>query len=420
MTLIVTKFGGTSVRDADRIRNAARVVAEEVEQGHQVVVVVSAMAGETNRLTELAATVTTVDDADARREKDALLSTGEQVSAALFALALRAHGVRARSLNGRQMVLRTDGRFGNARIRSIDDALVRGHLDDGQVVVVTGFQGIDDQGDVVTLGRGGSDTSAVAMAAALAADTCIIYTDVDGIYTADPRICTAARRLERIAAEEMLELAAEGAKVLQHRSVELAMKHGVHLVVKRSFGEPGGTTIVPNLSDLEALKVTAVVSDGGQAQVGILGVENRADMLAVLLAPLARDDISIDLITHSVGMDGRATLNFSLDSARLPESLSSIESAAQSLGAQRIQVLDEACKISVVGIGMRTRAGVAQRVFSLLSEHNIPIHLGISTEIKVSCLVPADCEHDAVRILHEGFGLHHMVAAAAANAATTA
>ncbi|HEX5136526.1 MAG TPA: aspartate kinase [Planctomycetota bacterium] len=405
MRILVQKFGGTSLADADRVLAAARRTARAVAEGWSVIVVVSAMAGETNRLLKLASQFGNGTDRRRLREVDALVATGEEVSAALMALALQSLDVRARSLTAHQVLLRCDGRFQNARIRSVDSEELRSLLEKGSVPVVTGFQGIDDEGNVATLGRGGSDTTAVALAVAISAEECEIFTDVEGVYTTDPNLCPEARKLHRIACEDMLELASLGAKVLQIRSVELAMKGTTRIHVRSTFTDREGTMITPGNNDLEAPVVTGIACDMNQARVTIVGLKDRPDLLAKVFEPLARDEISVDLITQNLAADGSVTVTFTLEANRLDAARTSIDPVVHELQGREAQVDRDVAKVSAVGIGMRTHAGVAQKMFAILSGAGIPIRLAVSTEIKVSCVVPSNCGAQAVRLLHAGFGL---------------
>jgi aspartate kinase len=405
MRILVQKYGGTSLANVGRILGAARRTASAVADGWSVVVVVSAMAGETDRLLKLAAEFGNGTDRRRLREVDALIATGEEVSAALMALALQSLGVHARSLTAQQVLLRCDGPFQNARIRSVGSGELLSVLQKGAVAVVTGFQGIDDEGNVATLGRGGSDTTAVALAVAMRAQECEIFTDVEGVYTADPGVCPDARKLDRIACEDMLELASLGAKVMQVRSVELGMKGGLTIHVRSTFSEREGTRIMPNMDDLEAAVVTGIACDTKQAQVTITGLKDRPDLLAKVFEPLATDDISVDLITQNVASDHSVTVTFTLEANRLDAARSSIEPAVRELGGREVLVDRDVAKVSAVGIGMRTHAGVAHKMFALLCEAGIPIRLAVSTEIKTSCIIPSRFGDQAVRLLHAGFGL---------------
>ena len=396
------KFGGTSVGSVDRIRNVAKRAVSAHARGDQVVVVVSAMSGETNRLLGLAREIVPVPDA---RELDVIASTGEQVTSALLALAIQSEGGKARSFLGHQVRILTDGAFTKARIRSIDDERLRKALAEGYIAVVAGFQGADDEGNITTLGRGGSDTSAVAVAAALKADVCEIYTDVDGVYTTDPNICPSARKISKISYEEMLELASLGAKVLQIRSVEIAMRHQVAVHVRSSFSDAEGTWVVAEDKGLEEVSVAGVAYDRGDACVQILGIDDKPGVAAELFGVIADNNVSVDMIVQSATPGERSELTFTMAKTDLERAKPIIEETAQRLGSKSIVYDTEVTKVSIVGLGMRSHAGIAAKMFRLLAGERINI-LAISTsEIKVSCLIPAKYTELAVRVLHDGFGL---------------
>jgi len=398
----VQKFGGTSVGSVDRIRNVAKRAVSAHARGDQVVVVVSAMSGETNRLLGLAREIVPVPDA---RELDVIASTGEQVTSALLALAIQSEGGKARSFLGHQVRILTDGAFTKARIRSIDDERLRKALAEGYIAVVAGFQGADDEGNITTLGRGGSDTSAVAVAAALKADVCEIYTDVDGVYTTDPNICPSARKISKISYEEMLELASLGAKVLQIRSVEIAMRHQVAVHVRSSFSDAEGTWVVAEDKGLEEVSVAGVAYDRGDACVQILGIDDKPGVAAELFGVIADNNVSVDMIVQSATPGERSELTFTMAKTDLERAKPIIEETAQRLGSKSIVYDTEVTKVSIVGLGMRSHAGIAAKMFRLLAGERINI-LAISTsEIKVSCLIPAKYTELAVRVLHDGFGL---------------
>ena len=402
MALVVQKFGGTSVGSVDRIRNVAKRAVSAHARGDQVVVVVSAMSGETNRLLGLAREIAAVPDA---RELDVIASTGEQVTSALLALAIQSEGGKARSFLGHQVRILTDGAFTKARIRSIDDERLRKALAEGYIAVVAGFQGADDEGNITTLGRGGSDTSAVAVAAALKADVCEIYTDVDGVYTTDPNICPSARKISKISYEEMLELASLGAKVLQIRSVEIAMRHQVAVHVRSSFSDAEGTWVVAEDKGLEEVSVAGVAYDRGDACVQILGIDDKPGVAAELFGVIADNNVSVDMIVQSATPGERSELTFTMAKTDLERAKPIIEETAQRLGSKSIVYDTEVTKVSIVGLGMRSHAGIAAKMFRLLAGERINI-LAISTsEIKVSCLIPAKYTELAVRVLHDGFGL---------------
>jgi aspartate kinase len=336
---------------------------------------------------------------------DSLAATGEQVSAALMALAIQEQGVPARSFLGHQIKIRTDGAFKRARIKVIEAETLHAALRAGEIAVVAGFQGVDAAGNTTTLGRGGSDTSAVAIAVAVGAEECEIYTDVPGVLTADPQVCPDAHIIDRIAHEEMLELASLGARVLQTRSVELAMKYGVPVRVRSSFDDGPGTLVVPDTNDLEARVVNGVAHDDNQTKISVVALADAPDLLARLFKPLADDQISVDLIVHSVADSGRMTVSFTLGKEDVDRAVASVRRVTTELGGTEVRVDPDVVKVSIVGLGMRSRAGVAQQMFAILSREHIPIHLAVSTEIKVSCVVPSRYCELAVRALHDGFGL---------------
>jgi len=407
MSRIVMKFGGTSVADLDRIRNVARRVAREVAAGHEVAVVVSAMAGTTNQLVAWCQALSPLHDA---REYDAVVATGEQVTAGLVAIALQEAGVDARSWQGWQIPLRTDGAHGRARIDSIDGALLIARMQSGQVPVVAGFQGIGPDNRVTTLGRGGSDTSAVALAAAVKADRCDIYTDVDGIYTTDPRIVPRARKLHRIAYEEMLELASVGAKVLQTRSVELAMKERVRVQVLSSFadadgGDLPGSLVVDEDEIVEKEVVAGIAYSRDEAKVTVKRVPDRPGIAAAVFGPLSEAGINVDMIVQNISADGTTDMTFTLGRADLPRAQATLDANKAAIGFAELLADPNVAKISVVGVGMRSHAGVASTMFRTLSEKSINIQVISTSEIKVSVLIAADYTELAVRALHTAYGL---------------
>ncbi len=406
--IVVLKFGGTSLSDADTIRNSAKYAIREHETYRQVIVVVSAMAGETNRLLSMGRQFGHVLDTSRQREFDALVSTGEQVSAALMAMAIQEKGVAARSLTAHQIKIHTDNRFQSARIISIDSSELLRVLQQNMIAVVTGFQGIDSDGNIVTLGRGGSDTTAVALAVALNADSCKIYTDVKGVYTTDPTILPKSRLLKTLFFEEMIELASSGAKVLQIRSVELAMKNNMEIHVRSSISETPGTRVISERKGLETLTVTAIAHDDNQAKIAIVGLENYPDILSRVLEPLANANIVLDLITQNVGVDGKMTVSFTINECDLEASQKCLDSAISEGLSGDIFVERKLVKISAVGIGMRTHSGIAHKVFKLLNDQGIPILMGLSTEIKVSCIIPAEFRNQAIAVLHEGLELYKL------------
>ncbi len=404
MALIVQKFGGTSVGSIERMRNVARRALATQKAGHDVVVIVSAMSGETNRLLGLAHEVTKMPEA---REMDVIAATGEQVSAGLVAMAIQAEGGRARSLLGHQVRILTDDAFTKARIKTIDSEKIADTLKRGEIAVIAGFQGVDGHGDITTLGRGGSDTSAVAIAAAIGASACEIFTDVDGVYTTDPNICPSARKIDRISFEEMLELASLGAKVLQIRSVEIAMKYGVPVHVRSSFSEAEGTWVVKEESALEEVVVAGVAYDKGEARVHLVGIEDKPGMVADLFEQISGKNISVDMIiqTATTGAAERANITFTVAKTDLVRGKPFLEEVAKGVGAREVRYDEDVVKVSIVGLGMRSHAGVAAKMFRILANEGINIQAIATSEIKVSCLIAAKYTELAVRALHDGFGL---------------
>jgi aspartate kinase len=398
--LVVQKYGGTSVADVDRIRNVADRIGRTRAAGHDVVVVVSAMAGETNRLLALAkAAARTPDD----RESDALVATGEQVTAALTALALQDTGVAARSFLGHQVRIETDSAHGKARITRIDVERLRDALGGGAVAVVAGFQGVDGQGSITTLGRGGSDTSAVALAAALGADVCEIYTDVDGVFTSDPRIVPQARKLDRIAYDEMLELASLGAKVLQIRSVEFAKRYRVAVHVRSSFNDSEGTWVVEEDPTMEEVSVAGVAYDRDEAKLTVLRVPDRPGVAAQVFGPIARANIVVDMIIQNASADGTTDLTFTVPRVDFDKARGLLDATAREIGAQGIAAQTDVAKVSIVGVGMRAHAGIAARMFEVLSAEGINIQMISTSEIKISVVIDAKYTELAVRTLHDAF-----------------
>ncbi len=404
MTLVVQKYGGTSVADPERIRNVAARIKRQVEQGDQVAVVVSAMAGTTNQL------VNWVHGLDAAgydtAEYDQVVASGEQVSVGLLAIALQTLGVPARSFLGWQAGFRTDAAYSKARILEIDPVPVRSCLDAGAVAVVAGFQGMGPEGRVTTLGRGGSDTSAVALAAALGADRCDIFTDVDGVYTTDPRIVAKARKLDRITYEEMLEMASLGAKVLQTRSVALAMQHHVRVQVLSSFEDRPGTLVVDEDEIVETQIVSGIAYSRDEARITVLGVKDRPGVAAAIFGPLSGSGINVDMIVQSVSRDGEyANLTFTVTRSDLPRALAVLERANDDIRYERVVADADVVKISIVGVGMRSHAGIAHQMFATLAAKGINIHAIATSEIKVSVLIGEEYTELALRALHTAYGL---------------
>jgi aspartate kinase len=405
MALIVQKYGGTSVANPERIRNVARRVANYKALGHQVVVVVSAMSGETNRLIGLAKEI--MPDPDPR-ELDQMVSTGEQVTIALTAMALMDLGIKAKSYTGSQVRILTDDAHTKARILDIDGSNMRKDLDAGYVVVVAGFQGVDENGDITTLGRGGSDTTGVALAAALKADECQIYTDVDGVYTTDPRVVPEARRLKSITFEEMLELASQGSKVLQIRSVEFAGKYKVKLRVLSSFEEEGDGTLITfeEEDNMEQPIISGIAFNRDEAKVTVLGVPDRPGIAYQILGPIADANIDVDIIIQNTGADGTTDFTFTVHKNELNKALDILRNQVQGhIGAREITGDDKIAKVSIVGVGMRSHVGIASQMFRTLAEEGINIQMISTSEIKIAVVIDEKYMELAVRVLHKAFGL---------------
>ncbi len=403
MARIVQKFGGTSVADLDRIRAVAQRVKSEVDAGNEVAVVVSAMSGTTNQLVQWSRDIGPLHDA---REYDVIVSTGEQVTVGLLAIALQNIEVDARSWLGWQMALQTDEVHGSARINTIETDRLIERLSSGQVAVVAGFQGITPDGRISTLGRGGSDTSAVALAAALNADRCDIYTDVDGVYTTDPRVMPKARKLERITFEEMLEMASAGAKVLQTRSVAMAMRHNVKLQVLSSFSAQPGTLVVNEELNMEQQKISGIAYSRDEAKITLVGLPDRPGIAAFVFGALADNHINVDMIVQSASADKTQTdITFSLGSLYLEKALSILKDIREELGYKNVVGDIDVAKISIVGTAMRSQPGIAKTMFSVLAEKGINLHVISTSEIKISVLVDSDYTELAVRSLHDAFEL---------------
>lgn len=402
MSLIVQKFGGTSVGDAERIKNVASRIAKSCADGNSIVVVLSAMSGETDRLLSLAKSIVS----DPRgRETDVLLSTGEQVSIALLSMALEELGVPAVSFTGSQVKILTDNVYNKARIEDIDSTRLRATLDDGKVAVVAGFQGVDSEGNITTLGRGGSDTTAVALAAALEADECQIYTDVDGVYTTDPRIVPEARRLSQVTYEEMLEMASLGAKVLQIRAVEFASKYKVKLRVLSSFCDGIGTLITTEENIMEEALISGVTLNRNEAQVMMVGVPDRPGVASSILGPVADANIEVDMIVQNSAADGATDFTFTVSRDDYDLTLKILNEIAETLSAREVRGDRNIVKLSIVGVGMRSHAGIASRMFKALSKENINILMISTSEIKISIVVDQKYSELGVRVLHSEFGL---------------
>ncbi|MGO1766427.1 aspartate kinase [Advenella sp. S44] len=413
MSLIVHKYGGTSMGSVERIKNVAKRVAKWHNAGHQVVVVPSAMSGETNRLLGLAKEISELSDG---RELDMLASTGEQASSSLLALALQAEGIKARSFTGWQVPVNTDSSYTKARIKSIEDKRVKAELDSGRVVIVTGFQGVDPDGHITTLGRGGSDTSAVAIAAAIGADECLIYTDVDGVYTTDPRVVPEARRLSVVSFEEMLEMASLGSKILQIRSVEFAGKYKVPLRVLSSLTDPAiplqeeknsGTLITfEEDSKMESAVISGIAFSRDEAKLTLLGVPDKPGVAYAILGPVAKANIDVDMIIQNQSVDGTTDFSFTVNRSEFKRATELLtDTILPAVGAREVLTDDKVCKVSIVGIGMRSHAGVASQMFSTLAKEGVNIQMISTSEIKTSVLIDDKYMELAVRALHKAFGL---------------
>lgn len=402
MALIVQKYGGTSVGTIERIHHVADHIERSRKEGHQVVVVLSAMSGETDRLLKLAHQVTAIPD---ERELDMLLSTGERVTIALLAMDLRGRGVNACSFTGRQVGIHTDSAHTKARISRVAAERIKHALSDGIVPVVAGFQGINERSDVTTLGRGGSDLTAVALAAALKADRCIIFTDVDGVYTADPNIVPGARRLDRISYEEMLEMASLGAKVLQSRSVEFAAKFSVPVEVNSSFKEGKGTLVTHEDADMESVMVSGVTGDRNQAKITIIGVPDHPGIAAKIFGPVAEASIVVDMIIQNVSQASLTDISFTVPRTDLRKAVDLVQRIAKEIEAKSVAVTEAMAKVSLIGVGMRSHSGIAARMFDILSREGVNIMMISTSEIKISCVVDEKYLELAMRALHSAFGL---------------
>ena len=402
MALVVQKYGGTSVADLSKMENVARRVLKSKEAGNDIVVVLSAMAGETDRLIQLAHKA--ADEPDGR-EYDALISTGEQVTVTLLSMILNRMGFRAKSLLGYQIKIVTDRSYTKARIFNIDTKKICKELKKGTIVVVAGFQGVDKDGNITTLGRGGSDTSAVALAAALKADECDIYTDVDGVYTADPNICRKAKRLSRISYDEMLEMARAGAKVLQPRSVELAKKYEVPVYVRSSFTDEGGTLVTKEDVEMEREVVCGVTYDRDQAKITVVRVPDRPGIAARLFTPLAQHNIMVDMIIQNASLEGYTDLTFTVSRKEIKKAHELVQEVAREIGADRVEIDADVSKISIIGVGMISHSGVAAKMFSSLAKEGVNILMISTSEIKISCVIQEKYTELAVSALHDAFDL---------------
>ena len=402
MALIVQKYGGTSVGSIERIKNVAKRVAATYKEGNRLVVVLSAMSGETNRLVGY---TNEVSEFPVSREYDVVISTGEQVTIGLLALVLNELGFKARSFLGHQVPIITDSQFGSARIESIDGKNITAALDDGVIAVVAGFQGVDPEGNITTLGRGGSDTTAVALAAALKADLCEIYTDVEGVYTTDPNICQDARKLKKISYDEMLEMASLGAKVLQTRSVEFAKKYEVPVMVRSSFNDAPGTLVCKEDKEMEKVVVSGVTYNKDEAKISVLRVPDRPGIAAKLFRPLTEAGINVDMIVQNISHDAHTDMTFTVSKADYKRALKLVKETAGEIEARDVVGDPNIAKVSIVGAGMRSHAGIASKMFEVMSREGINIQMISTSEIKISCVVDVKYTELAVRVLHEAFGL---------------
>ncbi len=402
MALVVQKYGGTSVANIDKIKNVAAKVIREKKAGNDVVVVLSAMSGETDRLITLAHQATELPN---EREYDALISTGEQVTVTLLSMILNSMGYPAKSFLGFQVKFLTDNSHKKARILKVSTEIIKSELKKGTVAVIAGFQGVDTANNITTLGRGGSDTSAVALAAVLNADQCDIYTDVDGVYTTDPNICSKARRLDRISYDEMLEMAMTGAKVLQPRSVEMAKKYDVPVYVKSTFSDEGGTLVTKEDKDMEREVLSGITYDRDQAKITVVHVPDKPGVASKLFTPLSEHNIMVDMIIQNASLEGFTDLTFTVSKKDLAEAQKIIEDTAQAIGAKKVEVDDQVSKVSIIGVGMASHAGVAAKMFSALASEGINIMMISTSEIKISCVIQRKYTELAVMVLHDAFGL---------------
>ena len=402
MALIVQKFGGTSVGSIEKIRDVAKRVLEYYQEGNRMVVVLSAMAGQTDSLIQLAKKMT--DDPDPR-ELDVLMATGEQVSVALFAMAVKAMGHEARSLLGFQVPIMTDRLYGKARIHEIDTTRIHNELEKGRIVTVAGFQGLDEKGNITTLGRGGSDTTAVALAAALKADVCEIFTDVNGVFTTDPNVCPKARKLETVSYDEMMEMASLGAKVLDIRSVEFAKKFNVPIHVRSTFSRERGTMVIAETKDMEKVVVSGITFNKKEARITIKKVPDRPGIAAQIFEPIFRVGVVVDVIVQNTSEEGFTDMTFTVPKVDFHKTMKSVSEVAGRIGAEKVLGDEDIAKVSIVGVGMRNHAGVAQKMFQALASENINIMMISTSEIKISCVIEEKYMELAVRVLHKAFGL---------------
>ncbi len=402
MALVVQKYGGTSVGSIEKIKNVARRVARTYDEGNDVVVVVSAMAGETDKLVGLA---NEMCEFPSEREYDVLVASGEQVSIALLSMCLQSMGYKAKSYLGWQIPIYTDSAFSTARIKEISDGNIREDLRSGNIVVVAGFQGIDQDGNIATLGRGGSDTSAVAVAAAMKADVCEIYTDVDGVYTTDPRIVSNATKVEKISYDEMLEMASLGAKVLQIRSVEFAKKYGVVIHVRSSFNDNQGTLVMKEDADMETVLVSGIAFNKNEAKISVLKVPDTPGIASKLFSPLSEANITVDMIIQNVSHDGLTDMTFTVPRTDFKKALKIVEESAEKIGAEKVISNENIAKVSIIGVGMRSHSGIASKMFATLAAEGVNIQMISTSEIKVSCIIDDKYTELAVRVLHDAFDL---------------
>ena len=402
MGLVVQKFGGTSVANIEKIKNVAAKAIREKKAGNDVIVVLSAMAGETDRLIALAHQACESPD---EREYDSLISTGEQITVSLLSIVLNSLGYRARSFLGFQVKILTDKAYKKARISLIDTEAIQKELQQGTIVIVAGFQGVDEDNNITTLGRGGSDTSAVALAAVLKADHCDIFTDVDGVYTTDPNICSKARRLDKISYDEMLEMAMTGAKVLQPRSVEMAKKYNVPVYVKSSFSDEGGTLVTKEDKEMEREVVSGITYDRDQAKITVVRVPDKPGVAASLFTPLSEHNISVDMIIQNASADGFTDLTFTVSKKEMKEAQKIVDATAKAVGAKKVQVDDDVAKVSIIGVGMVSHSGVAAKMFQTMAKESINIMMISTSEIKISCIIQRKYTELAVTVLHDAFGL---------------
>ncbi len=402
MALVVQKFGGTSVANIEKIKIVAAKAIREKKAGNDVIVVLSAMAGETDRLIALAHQAAESPD---EREYDSLISTGEQVTVCLLSIVLNSMGYRARSFLGFQVKILTDKAYKKARISLIDTEAIKKELQHGTIAIVAGFQGVDEDNNITTLGRGGSDTSAVALAAVLKADHCDIFTDVDGVYTTDPNICSKARRLDKISYDEMLEMAMTGAKVLQPRSVEMAKKYDVPVYVKSTFSDEGGTLVTKEDKEMEREVVSGITYDRDQAKITVVHVPDKPGVAANLFTPLSEHNISVDMIIQNVSAEGFTDLTFTVSKKDMKEAQKIVAATAKAVGARKVEVDDDVAKVSIIGVGMMSHSGVAAKMFKTMANESINIMMISTSEIKISCIIQRKYTELAVTVLHDAFGL---------------